>query len=102
MAIACLRLFTVPPDPLFSVPCLPGLIADLTVLDEALLYLAMHPLHRPAQDVAVTPQPAGLHARRSMVRANRARARGCRPQQPDLMPMLSGGRMGRCCRRRVG
>jgi hypothetical protein len=41
IAIACLRLFTVRPDPLFSVPFLRRRIADATRFDAALPYFAM-------------------------------------------------------------
>jgi hypothetical protein len=41
MAIACLRLVTVRPDPLFSVPRLRRRIADFTVFDAPLPYFAM-------------------------------------------------------------
>lgn len=41
MAIACFRLFTLRPDPLFSVPFFLRCIADLTRLAAALPYLAM-------------------------------------------------------------
>ncbi len=41
IAIACLRLLTLRPEPLFSVPRLRRCIADLTDLDAALPYLAM-------------------------------------------------------------
>jgi hypothetical protein len=50
IAIACLRLFTVRPDPLFSVPRFRRRIVDSTFLDADLLYLAMQepPLRSPA------------------------------------------------------
>ena len=50
IAIACLRLFTVRPDPLFSVPRFRRRIVDSTFLDADLLYLAMQepPLPSPA------------------------------------------------------
>jgi hypothetical protein len=41
IAIACFRLFTFRPDPLFSVPFFLRCIADLTRLPAALPYLAM-------------------------------------------------------------
>ena len=41
MAIACLRLFTRPPEPLLSVPFLRRCIADFTRLAAALPYLAI-------------------------------------------------------------
>jgi hypothetical protein len=41
MAIACFRLFTLRPDPLFSVPFFLRCIADLTRLPAAFPYLAM-------------------------------------------------------------
>ena len=41
MAIACFRLLTLRPDPLFSVPFFFRCIADLTRLPAALPYLAM-------------------------------------------------------------
>jgi hypothetical protein len=41
MAIACLRLFTFPPDPLSRVPFLRRRMADSTLFDAALLYLAI-------------------------------------------------------------
>jgi hypothetical protein len=41
MAIACLRLVTLRPDPLFSVPRLRRRIADFTVFDAPLPYFAM-------------------------------------------------------------
>ena len=41
MAMACFRLFTLRPDPLFSVPFFLRCIADLTRLPAALPYLAM-------------------------------------------------------------
>jgi hypothetical protein len=41
MAIACLRLVTLRPDPLFSVPFFFRRIADLTVFDAASPYFAM-------------------------------------------------------------
>ena len=41
MAMACLRLFTVRPDPLLSVPRLRRRIADATAFDAALPYFAM-------------------------------------------------------------
>ena len=41
MAIACLRLFTLRPEPLFNVPFFFRCIADLTRLLAALPYLAM-------------------------------------------------------------
>jgi hypothetical protein len=41
MAIACLRLFTLRPEPLLSVPFLLRRIADLTLLAAALPYFAM-------------------------------------------------------------
>ena len=41
MAIACFRLFTFRPDPLFSVPFFLRCIADFTFLDADLPYLAM-------------------------------------------------------------
>ena len=40
MAMACLRLFTVRPDPLFSVPRLRRRIADSTVFDAFFPYFA--------------------------------------------------------------
>jgi hypothetical protein len=43
IAIACLRLFTVPPDPLFSVPFFFRCIADLTFFDADFPYFAMLP-----------------------------------------------------------
>ena len=44
MAIACLRLVTFRPDPLFSVPFFFRRIADSTVLDAPLPYFAIvHP-----------------------------------------------------------
>lgn len=43
MAMACFRLFTFRPDPLFSVPFFLRCIADLTRLPAALPYLAMPP-----------------------------------------------------------
>jgi hypothetical protein len=42
IAIACFRLFTRPPEPLFNVPFLRRCIADFTVLDAALPYLAIN------------------------------------------------------------
>src|SRR5262245_32619807 len=42
IAIACLRLFTLRPEPLFRVPFFLRCIADLTRLLAALPYLAMH------------------------------------------------------------
>jgi hypothetical protein len=41
MAIACLRLFTRPPDPLFNVPFLRRRIADFTVFEAAFPYFAI-------------------------------------------------------------
>lgn len=41
MAIACLRLVTFRPEPLFSVPLFFRCIADLTVFDAALPYFAI-------------------------------------------------------------
>jgi hypothetical protein len=41
MAIACLRLVTLRPEPLFSVPRLRRRIADFTVFDALLPYFAM-------------------------------------------------------------
>ena len=41
MAIACLRLVTFLPDPLFSVPFFFRRIADSTVLDAAFPYFAI-------------------------------------------------------------
>jgi hypothetical protein len=41
IAIACLRLLTLRPDPLFNVPLLRRRIAELTFLDAAFPYLAM-------------------------------------------------------------
>ena len=41
MAIACLRLVTLRPEPLFSVPRLRRRIADFTVFDAPLPYFAM-------------------------------------------------------------
>jgi hypothetical protein len=41
MAIACLRLVTLRPDPLFSVPRLRRRIADFTVFDAPLPYFAI-------------------------------------------------------------
>jgi hypothetical protein len=41
IAIACLRLFTRPPDPLFSVPFFRRRIADSTLFDADLPYFAM-------------------------------------------------------------
>jgi len=41
IAIACLRLLTRPPEPLFSVPRLRRRIADFTLLDADLPYLAI-------------------------------------------------------------
>src|SRR4030095_6552082 len=41
IAIACLRLLTLPPDPLFSVPFFRRRIADSTRFDAAFPYLAM-------------------------------------------------------------
>jgi hypothetical protein len=43
MAIACLRLLTFRPDPLFSVPRFRRRIADSTFFDAAFPYLAMGP-----------------------------------------------------------
>jgi hypothetical protein len=43
MAIACLRLVTLRPEPLFSVPRLRRRIADFTVFEAAFPYLAMEP-----------------------------------------------------------
>jgi hypothetical protein len=42
IAIACFRLFTRPPDPLFSVPFFRRCIADSTRFDAALPYFAMN------------------------------------------------------------
>jgi hypothetical protein len=42
MAIACLRLLTLRPDPLFSVPFFLRRIADSTFFDADLPYFAMH------------------------------------------------------------
>jgi hypothetical protein len=42
MAIACLRLLTFRPDPLFSVPFFLRRIADSTFFDADLPYFAMH------------------------------------------------------------
>jgi hypothetical protein len=41
MAIACFRLFTLRPDPLFSVPFFRRLIVDSTLFEAALPYFAM-------------------------------------------------------------
>jgi hypothetical protein len=41
IAIACLRLFTERPEPLFSVPLFRRRIADFTVFDAALPYFAI-------------------------------------------------------------
>jgi hypothetical protein len=41
IAIACLRLFTLPPDPLLSVPFFRRRIADSTLFDAALPYFAI-------------------------------------------------------------
>ena len=41
MAIACLRLFTVRPDPLFKVPLFLRRMVDSTFFDAALPYFAM-------------------------------------------------------------
>jgi hypothetical protein len=41
MAIACLRLFTFPPDPLSRVPVFRRRMADSTLFDADLLYLAI-------------------------------------------------------------
>jgi hypothetical protein len=41
IAIACLRLFTLRPEPLFRVPFFLRCIADFTLLDAALPYLAI-------------------------------------------------------------
>jgi hypothetical protein len=41
IAIACFRLFTLPPEPLLSVPCFLRRIADSTFLDADLPYFAM-------------------------------------------------------------
>jgi hypothetical protein len=41
MAIACLRLFTAPPEPLFNVPFLRRCIADSTLFDADDPYLAI-------------------------------------------------------------
>jgi hypothetical protein len=46
IAIACFRLRTFRPDPLFSVPFFRRCIADLTVLDADLPYFAMPHLHQ--------------------------------------------------------
>jgi hypothetical protein len=42
MAIACLRLLTRPPDPLFNVPRFRRRIADSTFFDADRPYFAMH------------------------------------------------------------
>ena len=41
IAMACFRLFTVPPEPLLSVPFFRRCIADLTVFEADLPYFAM-------------------------------------------------------------
>jgi hypothetical protein len=46
MAIACLRLLTLRPEPLFNVPRFLRLIVDRTLRDAALPYLAMADLQR--------------------------------------------------------
>ena len=49
MAIACLRLVTLRPEPLFSVPRLRRRIADFTVFDAPLPYFAMDTSSTPAR-----------------------------------------------------
>jgi hypothetical protein len=48
IAIACFRLFTVRPEPLFNVPLFRRRIADFTVLEAALPYFAMQASDIPA------------------------------------------------------
>lgn len=55
MAIACLRLVTLRPDPLLSVPRFRRRIADATFFDAALLYFAMSSLGKRS---AVRADPA--------------------------------------------
>jgi len=53
MAIACLRLVTLRPEPLFSVPRLRRRIADFTVFDAPLPYFAMDTSSTPSADLQV-------------------------------------------------
>jgi len=53
MAIACLRLVTLRPEPLFSVPRLRRRIADFTVFDAPLPYFAMDTSSTPRADLQV-------------------------------------------------
>jgi len=53
MAIACLRLVTLRPEPLFSVPRLRRRIADFTVFDAPLPYFAMDTSSTPRANLQV-------------------------------------------------
>ena len=64
IAMACLRLFTVPPEPLLSVPFLRRCIADFTDFDAERPYLAME---APFQ-LTVTAATATTSPNRSRVR----------------------------------
>ena len=58
IATACLRLVTLRPDPLRSVPCFRRRIADSTVFDAFLPYFATTSSFRPARPHR-RPDPAG-------------------------------------------
>jgi hypothetical protein len=102
MAIACFRLFTLRPDPLLSVPFLRRCMADSTLFDAFLPYLAILATSGPAackpralparvsSALAAPPSPAVAPARRAA--AERLTGRGPVRNMPVLTSRCDHGR----------